>query len=162
MADTHALALLQIQEHLAQGRTGAALSELQLLLGRQADHGRAQALYGRILFRYLNDFTAAEEAFRTAMRNAPADPELYVDYGELLLRLDKATETVAILNRALEVPGVEKDKIFRIFSQLYERQSKWDDALEYNAKALMFTLNDEMTQQCLQDQERIRRKMGQQ
>ena len=96
------------------------------------------------------------------MRNAPADPELYVDYGELLLRLDKATETVAILNRALEVPGVEKDKIFRIFSQLYERQSKWDDALEYNAKALMFTLNDEMTQQCLQDQERIRRKMGQQ
>jgi hypothetical protein len=76
--------------------------------------------------------------------------------------LDKGTETVAILNRALEVPGVEKDKIYRIFSQLYERQAKWDDALEYNAKAFMFTLNNEMIQRCQDDRERIRRKMEQQ
>ena len=162
MADTNAQSLLLIQEHLAQGRTGAALSELQLLMARQPDHGRAQALYGRILFRHLNDFAGAEEAFRIAMRNAPADPDLYVDYAELLVRLDKGTETVAILNRALEVPGVEKDKIYRIFSQLYERQAKWDDALEYNAKAFMFTLNNEMIQRCQDDRERIRRKMEQQ
>lgn len=162
MADTQAQQLLQILDFLAHGRTGEALAELQMILARQPDHGRAQALYGRILFRHLNDFTAAEEAFRIAMRTAPAYPDLYLDYGELLLRLDKATETVAILNRALEVPGVEKDKIYRIFSLLYERQTKWDDALEYNAKALMFTLNDELVQICISDQERIRRKMAQQ
>lgn len=162
MADTYAQTLLLIQEHLAQGRTGAALSELQLLLARQADHGKAQALYGHILFRHLHDFSGAEEAFRIAMRNAPADPDLYIDYAELLFRLDKATETVAILNRALEVPGVEKDQIYRIFSLLYERQAKWDDAVEYNAKAFMFTVNDEMIQLCENDRERIRRKMAQQ
>lgn len=160
MADTQAQQLLQILENLANGRTGEALSELQLILARQPDHGRAQALYGHILFRRLNDFTAAEEAFRIAMRTAPAYPDLYIDYGELLLRLDKATETVAILNRALEVPGVEKDKIFRIFSQLYERQAKWDDALEYNAKALMFTLDAGFLEICRQDAERIRIKMS--
>lgn len=162
MADTQAQQLLFILDHLAQGRTGDALTELQMVIARQPDHGRAQALYGRILFRHLHDYAAAEEAFRMAMRTAPAYPDLYVDYGELLLRLDKPTETVAILNRALEVPGVEKDKIYRIFSQLYERQSKWEDALEYNAKALMFTLDETLIAACQKDQERIRLKMAQQ
>lgn len=160
MAEPHAQSLLHIQQLLAQGRTGEALADLQVLLARQPDHGRAQALYGKLLFHHLNDFTGAEEAFRVAMRNAAADPELYTDYGELLLRLDKPTETVAILNRALEVPGVEKDKIYHLFGRLYERQQKWENAVEYYTSALLYTVVTADFQRYRDDLERVKLKIS--
>ncbi len=142
MADTHTTHLISIQQLLAQGKAGEALSELQVLLSRNPEHGRAQALYGHILLNHLVDYSAAEEAFRIALRHAPTYPALYYDYGELLLRLDKGTELIAVLNKSLEVPGVEKDKVYRLFGMLYERESKWEDAISYYTKALLYALSD--------------------
>lgn len=160
MADTNAQQLLFIQQALTEGRTGDALQELQVLLARQPEHGKAQALYGSILFRHLKDFSGAEEAFRIAMRQAPAFPDLYIEYGELLLQLDKGTETVAILNRALEVPGIAKDKIYRIFGQLYERQQKWEDAIDYYNRAILFTLTGADMTLYQEDLARVKQKIS--
>ncbi|MBL7922934.1 MAG: hypothetical protein JNL88_01915 [Bacteroidia bacterium] len=158
MADTNAQQFLLIQQHLGEGRTGEALAELRVLLSRQSDHGKAQALYGRILMEHLLDYLAAEEAFRLAMRQAPAYPDLYYDYGDLLLRLDKGTETVAVLNKALEVPGIEKDRIYHLFGNLYERQAKWEDALDYYTKAILYSLSDEAIRRYTAAIERVKQK----
>lgn len=155
MADTQAL--INIQLLLDKGLEAEALSELQVLLARQPDAGAARALLGRLLMIRLQDMAGAEEAFKQALRTAPNYGPLYYDYGALLIQSDKATEAVAILNRSLEVAGIEKDKIYRLFGQLYERQAKWDDALEYYRLALMWSLEDPGLFE--QDLERVKRKM---
>jgi len=160
MAETNAQQLIVIQQHLDQNRPGDALAELQVLLARQPEHGRAQAMYGKLLMNYLKDFQAAEEAFRIAMRQAAAYPDLYYDYGELLLRTDKGTESVAVLNKALEVPGIEKDKIYELFGKVYERQAKWDDAIDYYTKAILYSLEDLTVERYRKDVERVKLKMN--
>lgn len=155
MADTQAL--IKIQQLLENGKEAEAMSELQVLLARQPDSGVARALLGRILMQRMLDVSAAEETFKLALRTAPNYAPLYYDYGKLLIQSDKATEAVAILNRALEVAGVEKDKIYRLFGQLYERQAKWEDALEYYRLGLMWSL--EVPDSFEKDMERVRRKM---
>lgn len=160
MADIQAQQLIRIQQLLKEGQAGEALAELQVLLARSPDHGRGQALYGHILLWLLLDYPAAEEAFRIAMRQSPAYPDLYYDYGELLLRLDKGTEMVAVLNKALEVPGIEKDRIYRLFGQLYEREKKWEDALEYYTRAIFHTLSTLTGSAYRDDVERVKGKMN--
>ncbi|MBK7888509.1 MAG: hypothetical protein IPJ86_14890 [Bacteroidetes bacterium] len=49
-------------------REGGA--ELQVIIARYPEQGKAQAMLGSIYLHHLADFTAAEEAFRIAMRQA--------------------------------------------------------------------------------------------
>ncbi len=160
MADTNSQQLIVIQQYLDQGQTGEGLSELLVLLARQPEHGRAQAMYGKILMLNLKDYQSAEVAFKIGMRHAASYPDLYYDYGELLLRMDKGTESVAVLNKGLEVPGIDKDKIYSLFGKLYERQAKWEDAIEYYTKAILYSLSDLTVVEYRKDVERVKFKMG--
>jgi tetratricopeptide (TPR) repeat protein len=148
MIETADKQFYKIRTLLLEGRTDDALLELDLLLARQPDFGKGQALLGRLLFRFFQNFTTSEEAFRKAMKHSPDYPELYFDYSELLLQLERFTETVAVLNKAMEIPGIEKDKVYFIFGKLYERQLKWDEAINYYGQALQYTFSDEVLKDC--------------
>jgi tetratricopeptide (TPR) repeat protein len=74
--------------------------------------------------------------------------------------MDKGTESVAVLNKALEVPGIDKDKIYSLFGKLYERQAKWEDAIEYYTKAILYSLSDLTLVEYRKDVERVKFKMG--
>lgn len=152
--------LLQAQLLLEKGQVVDCVQELSTLLARQPEHGRANALLGHLQLRYFKDFTAAEEAFKIAMRNASSFPDLYVDYAFLLLQVERYTETIAVINKGLEVPGISKDKLFQIFGNLYERQSKWDDAIEYYSQALRYTLNNDSLKEYEVDLKRVEAKRG--
>ena len=132
---------------LLEGKLDEALLELDVLLVRQPDFGKGQVLFGHIQFRYFKNYAGAEESFRKAMKLAPDYAELYFDYSELLLQLERYTETVAVLNKSMEIPGIEKDKIYYRFGLLYERQSKWEEAINYFGQALHYTFSDEMVKQ---------------
>jgi tetratricopeptide (TPR) repeat protein len=150
-----------IREHLRSGRVAEGLSELQLLMARHADDGRVQCLYGNALMTFLEDFTAAEEAFRQALRTAPGYVELYYDYAGLLLRMDKSTEAIAILNRGMQVPGIEKDLLYRLTGRVYERESRWEDAIEQYNLALQYTFDQDRISSYISDIERVKLKLSQ-
>ncbi|CAN5376247.1 hypothetical protein BH11BAC2_BH11BAC2_24910 [soil metagenome] len=134
---------LKARSLLSEGKPDEAVQELSLILALQPDNGKGQALLGHLMFRYFKDYVGAENAFRNAIKQAPTYAELYIDYAEMLLVLERYTETVAILNKSLEVPGIEKDKVNRLFGMLYERQTKWDEAIAYYNKSLIFTFSNE-------------------
>ncbi len=142
---------LQARSLLREGKVEESLQELNLILARQPEFGKGQALLGHLLFHYFKDFPNAEEAFRKAMRQTPNHDETYLDYAALLLQLERFTETVAVLNKAMEVPGIEKDKVYRLFGMLAERQEKWDESIDYYSKALMFTFSLELIKQYEED-----------
>lgn len=152
------ITLLRIRQNLDSGKLQEALEELRLLLIRQPENGRLLALSGRVEFRYLNLLTQAEESLRKAIRLAPDSTEAYLDYGELLLQLDKNTELIAVLNKALEVQGIARDKIFRLFGLVYEREKRWEDAYSNYVEAIRFTLDMEQLKLYKKDIERCQEK----
>lgn len=160
MIDAAEKTILNANLLLAKGLVVECVQELSTLLARQPEHGRANALLGHLQLRYFKDFAAAEEAFKIAMRNAASFPDLYIDYAFLLLQVERYTETIAVINKGLEVPGISKDKLFQIFGHLYERQSKWDDAVEYYTQALLYTLNNESLKEYEVDLKRVEVKRG--
>mgnify|MGYP000849906044 FL=1 len=143
--------ILKAQNLLAEGRVEECLQELSLVLARQPENGRAQALLGHLRLRYFRNYNAAEESFKIAMRQAANYPDLYYDYADLLIMLERYTETVAVLNKGMEVPGIEKDKLYILFGRLNERQEKWDDAIDYYTKALIYTFSDDVFAACNAD-----------
>ncbi len=136
--------ILKAQHLLVEGKVEECLQELSLVLARQPENGRAQALLGHLRLRYFQNFNAAEESFKIAMRQSSNYPDLYYDYAELLIMLERFTETIAVLNKGMVVPGIEKDKLYSLFGRLNERQEKWDDAIDFYTKALLYTFSEEM------------------
>lgn len=75
------------------------------------------------------------------------------------MRLEKHTETIAILNRALEVKGIEKDKIHRLMGQVYEKEKRWSEGVEHYTQAILFSFSDEFVLDVRKDLMRVRMKM---
>lgn len=159
MAENKEQHYLLLQQLLEQNRVSEALVELKLLLSAHPEEGRAYALQGHLLWHRLKDLAGAEAAFRQAMRYVPELPALYYDFGALLLSLDKNTETIAVLNKALEVRGIEKERVFRMMGQLYEREQRWTDAIDYYTRALLYSLSESFVLECRKDLLRVKMKM---
>jgi tetratricopeptide (TPR) repeat protein len=137
--------LLIAQRLWDEGKVEESLQTLNLLMVRNPEFGKAHAFWGTLLFQDFLDFLAAEDAFKKALKLSPLNPSLYLNYAALLLRLERYNETVALLNKAFEVPGVDKGKANRLFGLLYERQQEWDEAISYFSKAFQYTFsNDEL------------------
>jgi tetratricopeptide (TPR) repeat protein len=158
MIDAIETRLLVVRNLLKADRVEEALQELTVLLNRNPESGKVQAMYGHILYRYFGQYDAAEEAFRKAMRINGTFHELYIDYANLLFDAAKYTEMVAVLNKALEVPLIRKDQIYVLFGRLYERQENWDEAIEYYSKAALFTLSNQDLEIYLSERQRVLRK----
>lgn len=94
------------------------------------------------------------------MRHAPGYAPLYIDYAEVLMRLEKHAETVAILNRALEVKGIEKDRIHRLMGQVYEKEKRWSEAVDHYTKAILLSFSDVFVLEVRKDMMRVKLKMG--
>ena len=127
---------------LKEGQVEECLNELSLLLIRYPDHGRGNALLGRLYLQHLSDYTKAEEYFLQALRFDPLYPELYYDFAELLIHLEKYTEAIAVLNKGFEIPGIEKEKMLRLFGLVYEKQQNYDQAITYYTDGIIQSMSE--------------------
>jgi tetratricopeptide (TPR) repeat protein len=131
---------------LKEGQVEECINELSLLLIRYPDHGRGNALLGRLYLRHLSDYTQAEECFLQALRFDPLYPELYYDFAELLIQIEKYTEAIAVLNKGFEIPGIEKNKLYRWTGMIYEKQKDFDQAILNYTQAIYDSFSDTFIQ----------------
>ena len=150
---------LHVRQLLQQGRIADCLTELQLMTALDPEDGKAHALLGHVQLRHLEDPEGAESSLRLSMRYAPTYAPLYLDYAELLLRMEKHTETIAVLNRALEVKGIDKDRIHRLMGQVYEKEKRWSEAVDHYTQSILFSFSDEFVLELRKDLMRVRMKM---
>jgi tetratricopeptide (TPR) repeat protein len=127
---------------LKEGQVEECINELSLLLIRYPDHGRGNALLGHLFMRHLSDYSQAEECFNQALRFGPLYPELYYDFAELLIQLEKYTGAIAVLNKGFEIPGIEKEKMLRLFGLIYEKQQNYDQAITYYTDAIFQSMSE--------------------
>jgi tetratricopeptide (TPR) repeat protein len=131
---------------LKEGQVEECMNELSLLLIRYPDHGRGNALLGHLFMRHLSDYSQAETCFNQALRFDPLYPELYYDFAELLILIEKHTEAIAVLNKAFEIPGIEKNKLYRWTGMIYEKQKDFDQAILNYTQAIYDSFSDTFIQ----------------
>jgi tetratricopeptide (TPR) repeat protein len=125
-----------------ENKPGEAAALLQDCMIRFPDEGKAYALMGYICNSFFHEPLAAEEYFRKAMILAADFSGTYIYYADALLSQERYTEMTAILNKSLESTGAPKDDIYFLFGQMNERQSKYEDAVDYYQRAVIATLDD--------------------
>lgn len=140
--------LFRANEKLAIGNVSEALDILLELVGIYPEFGKAFFVMGNIYSNSFNDFSSAETFYKKAISLSPEFSATYLAYAETLIQQERFTETIAVLNKSLEIPGVKKDKANYLFGVMYELQAKFEDAVNCYKKAIAVTLSEEIIAQC--------------
>lgn len=127
---------------LKEGLVDECINELSLLLLRFPDHGRGNALLGNLYLKHLINYSGAEVCFGIALRSDPLNPELYYDFSELLIILEKFTEAVAVINKGFEIPGIDKGRLFYLMGLFYEKQMEMDQAIVNYTESILHSDSD--------------------
>lgn len=141
---TEADKLFYQAEKLLQDRLiHEAADLLNQLNTRFPEYGRAYSVLGFIYTHHIHDFSNAESLFKRGINLSPEYPPSYIGLAEILLLQERYPELIAILNKAIEIPGVQKDKVYELFGRMNELQMKLEEATSYYKKAIHYSFRDE-------------------
>lgn len=137
---------IQAEERLRRGEISSAFELLYNLTQQFPEFGKAFALLGKIYNQKFNDLESSEICLKKAISLSPEFSNSYLDYAEVLITKERFTETLATLNKVMEIPGVRKDKAFILYGMMNELQGRYDDAMAFYKKAILNSLSDEEIQ----------------
>ena len=127
---------------IAEGEIAEATDLLLKLIEKYPTYGRAYNHLGYLYENKYKDVSTAEKYFKQALVNAPDYPATYMNYAVILSAQERFPELTALLNKALEVLGVAKDRIYNEFGIMYELQGKYEEAMSMYRKAISYSLSD--------------------
>ncbi len=130
----------EADEKIRNGQIVEAKDLLVELINQFPEYGRAYNHLGWIYETKYKDYTAAENYYRKALEFAPDYPAVYLNYAIVLSSTEKFDELEELLNKALSVPGVAKDKIFNEFGIMYELKGEFLKDIDYYKKAINASL----------------------
>ena len=133
---------------LASGDVSGAATLLEEITNRFDNYGKAWCELGNILQYQLNDLEGAVACYLKAMEVAPAYPPSYLGYADALFALEKFAEVNAILNQAMEIPGVRKDLALYKSSLLMESQGRYDEAIASYKDAILVSFSETEISKC--------------
>ncbi len=139
--------LFAAKQLLAEGKLPEALDTIDELIKVFPDFSKAFVMKAEIFFEKLNNSVTAEESFKSAMALADVPAEGLLNYARLLLNQERYAEALSILNRAMEISEVRKDMSYLLYGNLYEMQSKINDAAGYYKKCLTSTLSNTLLEE---------------
>ncbi len=130
------------------GKIPEALDLLSETMDKHADFSRAWSAMGDLLSIHFNDLEKAESFYKKSIELAPEKHEAYIGYAALLIRMSRFAEANAQLNKASNISGVFKDKLFEQFGILNEAQSRLEDAVANYKKAIVHSFSNDLIASC--------------
>src|SRR6185312_168788 len=103
---------------------------LQAILQEAPDFGKAYNHLGWIYETKYKDYAKAEEHYKKALEFNPSYNATYYNYAAVLSVLRRWDDLTALLNKAMEVPGINRSTIHNEFGIMYETQGKLKEAID--------------------------------
>lgn len=113
---------------IKEGRLSEAVSMLEAIIGENPSFGKAYNHLGWIFETKLQDIEKAEKHYQLAIKFSPHYAPSYYNYAIMLSTFKKYEELDLLLNRALNVPGINKGSIYNEYGLMYEALGLWDQA----------------------------------
>lgn len=127
---------------IAEKKFADAINMLESILIEAPEYGKAYNHLGWIYETKYKDIKKAEEFYKKCVLYSPDYPAIYINLAVVLSSQGKYDELEAHLNRALQVPGVDKASMYNEFGIMYELQGKFNQAIENYKNAIRNTLSE--------------------
>lgn len=132
---------VQADALIEAGDTIAATETLSRLISNYPGFGRAYNHLGYIWETKFRDLRKAEEYYKSCLNYSPEYPAIYYNYAVLLSTQARFEELESLLKKALEVPGINKSKIYNEFGIMYEVQGRYSEALASYRQGIRFSFS---------------------
>jgi len=150
--------LLEVDELIRNNKIADAVLLLENIINQTPDYGKAYNHLGWIYETKFKDVLKAEKMYKQCLAYNPDYPPVYLNLSIVLSLLSKFEEQEALLNKALEVPGIEKSGIINELGILYELKLDYNKAIEYYKSAIKQSLSDKNIETYLKSIDRCRLK----
>lgn len=151
----------EADNHLKEGYVAKAYDLLLEIIGDDPEYGKAYNNLGWIYENSYKNYAKAGECYRLALRYAPDFTPVYLNYASLLNKLEKFDELNLHLEKALEVPGINKSKIWHEYGVMYELTQVYDKAIQSYRNSIKYSLNNEDIEEYEKAVERCKKKRTQ-
>ncbi|RYY97627.1 MAG: tetratricopeptide repeat protein [Chitinophagaceae bacterium] len=150
---------LEAENDVKQNNYTEAFRKYESILFEEPAHAATHNSLGWIYKTQLDDFRKAESHFSAAIKAEPQYPHAYLNYAVLLMDLERYDELERLVQKALDVPAIEKSWLYHRLGLACELQLRFDDAVAYYEKAILMTLNDDKIKTYQEDIERVQHKV---
>ncbi|WP_350287131.1 tetratricopeptide repeat protein [uncultured Croceitalea sp.] len=142
------------------GKIEAAVEKLQQILSEEPTFGKAYNHLGWLHETKFKDYTQAEKYYKLALEYSPDYTASYKNYAILLSTLNKYDDLKALLEKAFDIPGMDKATIYNEYGIMYEQLEQYNMAIKYYKDAAKATINDKTMKAALDSIERCNTKMN--
>ena len=140
-------------------KIGEAFSKLTSITQEMPNFGKAYNHLGWIYETKYKDYPNAEKNYKLAIEYAPDYLATYYNYAIVLSTLQKWDELAALLDKALQVPGINKSTIQNEFAIMYEAQGKYKEAIDAYKSYAAATFDNKQLDSAKDSIERCKKKM---
>ena len=144
---------------ISDQRIGEAFTKLTSIIQEMPDFGKAYNHIGWIYETKYKDFPNAEKYYKQAIEYAPDYCAGYYNYAVVLSSLQKWDELTALLNKAVQVPGINRGTIYNEFGIMYEAQGKYNEAIEAYKNYIRSSFDNKQVDTAIDSIERCKKKV---
>lgn len=145
---------------IKDGKIGEAVHLLQDILREMPSFGKAYNHLGWIFETKYQKRPQAEDYYKKALEFAPDYPAVYYNYAVLLSVTHQFEKLAKLLDKALELQGINKATIYNEMAIMYEYQQLFDKAIDAYKTSIKYLLDNKGIDARLASIERCKRKIG--
>jgi tetratricopeptide (TPR) repeat protein len=147
--DNHYLELdklfFRADNDIKDGLIVEAYDTLTYIIEQDTEYGKAYNHLGWIYETKYKDFSKAEECYKLALKYSPEYHAIYINYAILLSTIERFDDLTMLLEKAMQVQGINKSKIWNEYGIMYELQGNYDQAIEaYRASIRCCLINEDI------------------
>ncbi|MCB9235430.1 MAG: tetratricopeptide repeat protein [Bacteroidia bacterium] len=150
---------VQADRLIEENKSQEAMAILQEILHEHPGFGRA---YNHLAFIYetkLRDYVRAEENYRKCLELSPDYPAVYLNYAILLSGQERFDEVKVLLEKAMDVPGMNKSKVYNEYGIMHEMGGDLEQAIYYYKAAIQKAFSEKEIEAYQNNISRVRKKM---
>jgi tetratricopeptide (TPR) repeat protein len=150
--------LFEADALIKENRISEAISLLENIIASSPDFGKAYNHLGFIYETKLKELDKAEKMYKQCIAYTPDYPAVYLNLSIVLSSLGKFEEQRQLLDKSINVSGVDKASIYNEMGIMYELQAEYNKAIEHYKLAIRHTLIDNNLETYKKSMERCRTK----
>jgi tetratricopeptide (TPR) repeat protein len=145
-------------EDLKAGKIEQAAEVFEAILKEDPKFGKAYNHLGWIFETKIKDYENAEKNYRLALEHSPSYTAVYKNYAILLSTLGRFDDLKSLLEKAKDVPGMDKYTLYNEYAIMYEQLEEYNMAITYYKDAAKATMNDKTMRAAMDSIERCKTK----
>jgi tetratricopeptide (TPR) repeat protein len=150
---------IQADQDIRDGYLAEAAKKLESIIADDPDFGKAYNHLGYLYETKFKDLKSAENYYQLALEKSPDYPAVYANYSILLSTLRKYDELNTLLQKALEIPGVDKANVYNEYGIMYENLGEYSRAISNYKECAKLTFNKNTIDKALESIDRCNTKM---